>query len=183
MDLERRLLSAADAEVRIGGAGSITGHAAVFNSMSEDLGGFREIILPGAFSRALAQRQDVTALFNHNPDLLLGRTTNGTLTLSVDSRGLLATISPPPTPTAEEVRTLVRGGYLTGMSFAFRVPPGGESWRDTPEGTVRHVADLDLYDVSVVTTPAYLGTSVSARARPGAAGASVELLRLRLMLS
>lgn len=182
-DLERRLLAGAQAELRASTAGQLAGYAAVFNRLSEDLGGFREVLLPGAFDRALRERQPVVALFNHDPDHVLGRTSNGTLTLAVDARGLKAEMKPPATPTAAEVTTLVRGGYVGGMSFAFRVPKGGDRWRSDPAGyELREVHDLDLFDVSVVTTPAYADTTVSARARSDRAQPN-EMQRLRLMIS
>ena len=83
-------LKVSSRELRLSGgaaadAGTITGLAAVFNSLSEDLGGWREIILPGAFTRALRERQDVVAIVNHDANLLLGRVANGSLVLAQDT--------------------------------------------------------------------------------------------------
>lgn len=190
MDVERRFLGA-PAELRLSGdatagAGTtITGLAAVFNSPSEDLGGWREILAPGCFSRALRERQDVVAIVNHNPDLILGRVSNGSLALAEDARGLRVAIRPPETPTAREVRTLIKGGFAAGMSFAFIATRDGIVWREDADGPVREVRDIQLLaDVSVITgtQPAYSETTIAARA--GArAGSSTSILRLRLSIS
>jgi hypothetical protein len=186
MDVERRFVAPAHAQLRLAGAatGALVGFAAVFGSLSEDFGGFRELIRPGAFARVLRERPDVVALWNHDMNFVLGRTTNGSLDLVEDARGLRATIRPPDTPTAREVRTLVAGGFVSGMSFAFYVEKPGITWRDTPTGPVREIHEFSkLIDVSIVTTPAYLETSVSARARNGAAPRATDRLRRRLLLS
>jgi uncharacterized protein len=169
-DMERRYV---DAELRAaddGGRRRLSGYAAVFNSQSEDLGGFKEIIMPGAFKRALAAKPDVVALFNHDPSMVLGRTTNGTLAMVEDDRGLRVDITLPETATAEEVHALVRGGYVSQMSFKFSIAEGGEQW----SRRVRTVTDADIYDVSVVTDPAYRATEVSARALAAAAESDQE---------
>lgn len=83
MKRETRTIRSAELRVRSDGAG-IKGYAAVFNERSEDLGGWREIIMPGAFKRAIREEQDVRALINHDPNLVLGRTKSGTLKLDED---------------------------------------------------------------------------------------------------
>jgi len=142
----------------------IQGYAAVFGVESEDLGGFREIIAPEAFDRALKEKQDVRALFNHNPDLVLGRTTADTLDLEADDHGLQATIYPPDTQMARDLFESIRRGDISGMSFAFRVPMGGDEWDEEGDTITRTVKDVDLLDVSPVAYPAYPQTEVSARA-------------------
>lgn len=160
-EIERRALKGA--EVRAAeGERKIVGYAAVFNSLSEDLGGFREVILPGAFDRALREGHDVRALWNHNPDVVLGRTKSGTLKLSVDEKGLRSEIDPPETRAAEDVLTSIRRGDVDGMSFAFRVLT--DNWRTEGGEQLRELADLELLDVSPVAYPAYPATQVSARA-------------------
>lgn len=164
-EMERRCFAAELRAADEGGRRRLTGYAAVFNSQSEDLGGFREIIKPGAFKRSLASQPDVKALFNHDPSRVLGRSTNGTLAMVEDERGLRVDITLPETATADEVHALVRGGYVSQMSFAFRVGDNGEEWNKR----VRTLTDVDLFDVSVVTDPAYRATEVSARALAAAA--------------
>jgi hypothetical protein len=161
-EIERRAL--AGVEVRAEGEPEIRGYAAVFNSLSEELWGFREIIMPGAFDRALKEKHDVRALVNHDPNQIIGRTKSGTLKLSVDDKGLRAEISPPDTQPGRDVMASLKRRDLDGMSFAFRVPEGGDSWRTEDGQEIRELRDVELVDVSVVAYPAYAATSVSARA-------------------
>jgi Escherichia/Staphylococcus phage prohead protease len=155
-----------DAEMRFGvhedGKPVIQGYAAVFNSLSEDLGGFREVIRPGAFARGLAGA-DVRALIGHDPSRILGRSTSGTLRLVEDSRGLKAQIDPPDTSYARDLAESIRRGDMTGMSFRFYVAPDGERWRSEPGGVIRELTDVTIDDVSIVTYPAYPDTSVAIR--------------------
>ncbi len=139
-----------------GGKKLLTGYAAKFNVLSEDLG-FREKILPGAFDRALREQHDVRALVNHNPDKMLGRTDRN-LALSVDEIGLRMEMTPLSTATWEEALANVEAGLWTQMSFAFRVL--GDEWKTVEGEVVREVSDLELYDVSIVTYPAYSETEV-----------------------
>jgi hypothetical protein len=158
----------------------IKGHAAVYNKMSEDLGGFREIIDPGAFTDAI-KRDDVRALFNHNPNYVLGRNKAGTLTLYEDERGLAIEIDPPDTQYARDLMVSIERKDINQMSFAFRIDgKKGERWEvDGQEAKpvdafmamwdgkkhdiVRHVVKVRLYDVSPVTYPAYPETDVKVR--------------------
>jgi HK97 family phage prohead protease len=150
------------------GEATIEGYAAVFNSKSEDMG-FREIILPGAFDRALKEKHDVRALVNHDSNQILGRTKSGTLALSIDDHGLKAKITPPDTQVARDVLTSLRRGDLDGMSFAFITLT--DDFRTQDGEVVREISDLELVDVSVVAFPAYPATQVSARALEQAAAA------------
>jgi uncharacterized protein len=147
-------------EVR-GGEGepkTLRGHAAVFDSPTE-IGRFTEVVKPGAFRNAIAEGQDVRALFNHDPNHVLGRTRAGTVRLTEDATGLAVEIDPPDTQAARDVLTLVKRGDVTGMSFAFTPREGGSR----RSGDVRELTDLNLYDVSVVTYPAYEAASVALR--------------------
>jgi hypothetical protein len=156
---ETRSLSAPELRVaEADGKPVIAGYAAVFNSLSEDLGGFREVIRPGAFARGLAGA-DVRALVNHDPTLVLGRNRAGTLRLAEDSRGLKVEIDPPDTQAGRDVLTSIRRGDIDGMSFRFYVAAGGETWRSEPSGVIRELTD----DVSVALYPAYRATDVSVR--------------------
>lgn len=160
-DIERRAYGAS-IELRAAKDGQkIIGYAAVFNSYSEDLGGFREQIVAGAFSNVLDN--DVRALFNHGSDIVLGRTKSGTLMLEEDESGLRVEITPPDTQAARDVMELLRRGDVDQMSFAFRV--GKDKWEKKEDDTIeRTITEISaLYDVSVVTYPAYPDTSAAVR--------------------
>ncbi|ELP3920192.1 HK97 family phage prohead protease [Escherichia coli] len=142
----------------------IIGYAAVFNSRSEPMWGFREIIAPGAFDDVL--NDDVRGLFNHDPNYVLGRTTANTLTLSVDARGLRYEIIAPDTQTIKDlVVAPIARGDVNQSSFCFRVAPGGERWYEDDEGIViREITKFSrLYDVSPTTYPAYKAADSSVR--------------------
>ena len=123
-------------ELRAGGGSNkndsspfLTGYSALYNSMSQNLGGFKERIAPGTFTRALKEKQDVRFLFNHSADAgVLGRVKSGTLTLSEDARGLAFRCDLPDTQQARDLHTSIKRGDLDSCSFAFSVAPGGESW-------------------------------------------------------
>jgi len=140
----------------------IVGYAAVFNKYSEDIGGFRERIAPGAFSKVLGD--DVRALFNHDNDMVLGRSKSGTLRLREDDQGLRTEIDLPDTQFARDLWQSVKRGDVDQMSFAFRTEK--DTWAMDQEGNVeRTILEFKaLYDVSIVTYPAYPDTSVALRA-------------------
>lgn len=165
MEVERRILCK---EVRVDSTGdkpSIRGYAAVFNQLSEDLGGFREQLATGAFSDAIAN-SDVRALVNHDANLVLGRNKSGTLVMREDATGLYVEITPPDTQAARDLVQLMMRGDVNQMSFAFTVAKEDQTW--TREGTgpwLRTIKKVSrLYDVSVVTYPAYAQTSAAVRA-------------------
>lgn len=129
----------------------ISGYAAVFNSPSHDLGGFKEIVRPGAFSRSIASGANVRAYHNHDMNLLLGTTQSGTLRLSENQRGLKYEIDVPDTTYGEDLLKLVKRGDIRGSSFKFSNPK--DQWNN--QGTKRELIDVDLLDVSTVDNPAY----------------------------
>lgn len=139
----------------------VSGYAALFNEPSEDLGGFTEVIHPGAFDAALAN-SDVRALLNHDPNLLLGRVSSGTLRLSTDNRGLKYEIDLPDTAIARDLRVSIDRGDLTQSSFAFTI--ARQEWETMPDGSIlQHIYEVDkLFDVSPVTYPAYANTEARA---------------------
>lgn len=153
LDLELRAIDG-DAEKPM-----IVGYAAVFNQLSDDLGGFREQIAPGAFTKALGN--DIRALFNHDANIILGRTRSKTLRLSEDQKGLRIEIDPPNTATARSVVEALRRGDISQMSFGFRTIK--DKWDNVAGKVVRTLIDLDLFDVSPVTFPAYPQTEVALR--------------------
>ena len=149
---------------------TLRGYAARFNSLSDDLGGFRERIAPGAFTKALQEDHDVRFLFNHNPDAILGRTTSGTLKLSQDDKGLAFECVLPETQTARDVWSSVSRRDIDQCSFAFSSPE--DDWdEDEDERGKRFIRrtlrSMNLHDVSCVTYPAYKDTSVNARDNGG----------------
>lgn len=172
-----------DLEVRDAPAGSgalaaLEGYAAVFNRDSRIIGkgptAFVERIAPGAFARAIRDRQDVKALVNHDPTLVLGRTKNGTLALSEDAHGLRVRILPADTTYGRDVVANIRRKDVDAMSFGFRVAPGGEAWNmgAGPGGVdVRTLTDVDLFDVSPTSFPAYEDTAVAVRSLEAARAA------------
>jgi uncharacterized protein len=184
---ECRFLAPADysAELRVeqrdGKPSLITGYPAKFGKLSRNLGGFRERINSGAFTRTLAEGADVRALINHNPDLVLGRSTAGTLRLKEDSIGLRMEIDPPDTQAAHDVMTSISRGDVTHGSFRFRVRD--DNWKTEDGGTVRELQDVDLADVSVVTFPAYEDTVTSVRSFCAVSGFDVDHLIRVLVLS
>lgn len=164
-DIERRAFAIDEMriETREDGAPRILGHAAIFNQLSEDLGGFREQIAAGAFAEAI-QGDDIRALFNHNPDHVLGRNRAKTLALAEDARGLAIEIIPPDTQLARDLMTSMKRGDINQMSFGFSVRPNGENWGKDDEGRwIRTLTRVRLYDVSPVTYPAYTQTDVAVR--------------------
>lgn len=143
---------------------TLDGYAAVFNRETVIGDYFREVIERGAFAPAL-KGGDVRALYNHDPNLVLGRTVSQTLRLEEDETGLRYTIDPPDTTLGRDVMTLVERGDVTGSSFGFTVKR--DSWtRPTKTGELplRTIHEVDwLRDVGPVTFPAYEETTVQAR--------------------
>ena len=146
-------------------AGKLRGVAAVFNSLSEDLGGFREQIAPGAFSSAIST-SDVRALVNHDPNLVLGRTAAGTLRLQETDAGLEFELDLPDTTYARDLVACMQRGDINQCSFGFSIGTDGDSWtRDkVTESWTRTINNVArLYDVSPVTYPAYADTACALR--------------------
>lgn len=154
-----------------GGPATLTGYASVFDSWTtlyrSRFYEIREVIRPGSFRNALAENQDVRALFNHDPDNILGRTAAGTLRLREDSRGLAVEIDPPDTEYGRSIVEAVRRGDVSQMSFAFWPRDGGEVLTIRQQGDLEiwetEITDVDLFDVAPVTYPAYQDTSIGLR--------------------
>jgi len=141
----------------------LTGYIARFNSLSEDLGGFREMLSPGCFSSSLTAGTAIRALANHNTDHCLGNTASGTLRLHEDNKGLAFECDLPDTTAARDLKISVSRGDVTGCSFGFCTV--ADSWTADAEGRIiRTVKDTELYEVSVgVTFPAYSSPSAQLR--------------------
>lgn len=154
-------------ELRIDGEGPVrkfSGHAAVFNSFSQDMG-FREMLRPGAFAKSLSRKPDVRFLVNHD-DLPLARTISGTLRLREDARGLFADADLDASdPDVQRILPKVKRGDVSQMSFAFRTIK--DEWRTEKGVDIRELHEVDIHDgdVSLVTYPAYLATDVAIRSR------------------
>ena len=149
------------------------GYASVWDRLSQNLGGFVERVLPGSFRSTLKQ-SDIRALYNHEPDHLLGRSGNGTLTMEEDDVGLRYSIALPKTQLGRDVAELLRRGDLVGSSIGFRVINGGEYWGETPDGyPLRSITEVSLRDLGPVTFPAFSDTSASLRSL--AEGRSLDL--------
>lgn len=158
-DLERRFLG----ECRVDAVDErrIRGTAIVFNSLSVNLGGFREIIKPEAVDRTINEGLDVRALADHDSSKVLGRTRAGTLQLRKEKKGLSVIIEPDPEISyAKDLMRAVARGDISGMSFGFRVLE--DDWREDPETgmPIRDVLDMRISEVSVVAFPAYEATDV-----------------------
>jgi uncharacterized protein len=137
------------------------GHAAVFGQVA-DLGWMKETIEPGAFKSSI-KKDDVRALFNHDPNFVLGRSTSGTLKMSEDDIGLKISIDPPDTQFARDLAVSIERGDINQMSFAFQVQE--EEWQrgEGKEPDRRILKKVKLFDVSPVTYPAYEGTDIAMR--------------------
>jgi len=142
---------------------TLTGYAAVFTdatggvALSEDLGGFREIVAPSAFEKRAGK---VLAYYNHDSSQVLGK--EGTnLTLSTDARGLKFSLVLPDTTTGRDVRELVRSGILGGVSFGFTVRK--DSWQTVNGERIRTLEEVDLFEISPTANPAYPDTTVALR--------------------
>lgn len=146
-----------------GSAPKIVGYAARFNEVAQIGTWFREKIAPGAFA-GVVNDGDVRALFNHDPNKVLGRSGSGTLRMFEDETGLRYEITPPDTQEARDLMTIIERGDVNGSSFSFDIDDGDDEWDDDqtpPMRTIKRVARL--YDVGPVTFPAYPTTSAGVR--------------------
>jgi HK97 family phage prohead protease len=124
---------------------------------------FREVIAPGAFTRTLAENRDILALVDHDPGRVLGRTRSGTLELRETGEGLEYRVSLPETTTGNDLRALAQRGDLGGVSMGFIAT------RDTWEGELRTLHEVELHEVSIVQAhAAYPQTTITLRSRQAA---------------
>lgn len=158
LGIERRYLPGV--EFRVDDEGGIEGYAAVFDQWSEDLGWFKEKIRTGAFTKTIKE-SDVRALFNHDPNYVLGRNKADTLELAEDDRGLWFKVTPPDSQWADDLLVSVKRGDINQGSFAFDAIR--DEWDHNSEPIERELIEARLYDVSIVTYPAYPQTNVTAR--------------------
>jgi Escherichia/Staphylococcus phage prohead protease len=166
---ERRSFATKIEVRKASGKNYLVGRVASYQRLSADLGGFREILAPGAFTRALREKDDAVFTLNHDANALpFGRVSSGRLQLSEDSAGLNCRCDLPNTQAARDLAESISRGDIREMSFAFSVPEGGDSWgQDIDEDgklfVKRSVHEIKpLFDVSAVLHPAYpSGTNVS----------------------
>jgi len=163
MKKEIRFLANAEIRAKADGSKVITGYAAMFNSLSDDLGGFVEVIRPGAFTKSLANGADVRCLFNHDANFILGRTSSGTLRLNEDEIGLRFECDLADTQVARDLYTSIKRGDINQCSFGFYCKE--DKWVPMSEapGLLREVMEAEVFDCSPVTFPAYQATSLSTR--------------------
>lgn len=159
--MEREVRAFVPAEIRTdGGEIRVSGYAAVFGQEADIGGYFREVIAPGAFTDAIG-RDDVVFLINHD-GLPLARTRSGTLNLTQDDVGLrMETVLDGEDPDVKSIVGKMKRGDLDKMSFAFL--PEVQEWDETGDTPLRTIRKASLFDVSIVTTPAYDGTSIGLR--------------------
>jgi HK97 family phage prohead protease len=163
--IERRNLVQEFRVASAGGTPTIAGYAAVFDVPSEDMG-WVEVIDAHAFDAVLAANPDCRALWNHNADHVLGRTTANTLHLTIDARGLAYVIDPPDTTVARDLMVSMQRKDVTQSSFGFIT--ARDQWTDNPDGSVsRRILEIaELLDVSPVTYPAFTQADSGVRSLP-----------------
>lgn len=177
---EREVRTAKIHEVRVAtaddGTHTVQGYAITFNSPSVDLGGFTEIAAPGCLTRTLVENPDVLLLRDHKQELLLGRTTSGTLTLTVDATGLAFSCVLPNTSAGNDLAASLKRGDISACSFGFSTV--NDTWSDDAQGNIiRSLLDIDLYEISIVSFPAYESTSASLRSAPVEIRSRLEAVR------
>ena len=152
-----------DFEIRSEGDGmTFTGYASVFNSPSDDLGGFIEYVAPGAFKRSLQSRNEVKLLWNHDSGEPLASLRGGTMQLVEDSVGLRVTAKLPNTTRGRDIAELLRTKVIDSMSFGFNVIK--DSW--SRDGQTRTLESVRLFETSIVSFPAYSATTATVRSAP-----------------
>lgn len=153
----------------------IVGHAAVFDTVDGNEW-FREKVARGAFTNSIGQ-DDIRALFNHDPNFVLGRNKAGTLSLREDDKGLLVEIDPPDTQFARDLMVSISRGDVTQMSFGFEILKESREAGEGKEPDLFTLEEVRLWDVSPVTYPFYKQTDVSVHARQAWSEAQREARR------
>lgn len=158
-----------DFDLRSAGSGGRTleGYAAVFGAPARirDLkGDFDEVILPGAFARSLTQRTPILQ-WDHGKDPAVGTVPIGAFDdIREDDHGLYVRAQLFDHPAVDRVRQAIAGRAVTGMSFRFGVPDGGDTWSRQDSGVeLREIRDADVHECGPVAFPAYDTTAVSVR--------------------
>lgn len=175
MNLERRTLELEPVEVRSEGDALVAhGYAYRFGALSQNLGGFVERIAPGAGKKS-SQESDIRALFNHDPNMVLGRNRAGTLTFEEDDEGGAYEIRLPDTSIGRDLAVNLEAGNVSGSSFGFRLIE--DEWDETEQGfPLRTLKQFSIRDVGPVTFPAY--TDADSALRSLAEARSLDLAEL-----
>lgn len=179
MNVERRYARSPiefRASTKRGTVGTIFGYALKYDTLSQNLGGFVETVARGAVDKSLADGLDILARYNHDDNMLLGRTASGTLRLSSDDTGLPYEVDLPDTSAGRDMATLAERGDVYQSSFAFYTME--DEWDVTEQGfPLRVLKQVRLVDVAPVNTPAYLDTSSGLRSLAEARGLSFDDVR------
>lgn len=157
---KRSLVRPVEHRADANGKMTVTGYAAVFGEVADIGGWFHEVVARGAFTDTL-RTADVRAYFDHDSGRVLGRLSAGTLRLAEDDKGLRVEIDLPDTTDGRDVKTLVERGDISGMSFRFEAIR--QEWDETVDPPKRTLLEVRLGEVSIVSEPAYDGTSVALR--------------------
>lgn len=159
-------LRAANKEKFPNSIGTLDGYAAKFNSPSVDFGGFKEVLLPGCFTRSLAMdddKHDVRALVGHDKTRVLARKSAGTLEIREDATGLAVTLHLIDTTDGRDTLRNIESRNLDAMSFGFK-PMSAPIWTRDAGNQIRQIAHAHLFEVSIVAWPQYTDTEIEARA-------------------
>ncbi|MEL7513664.1 MAG: HK97 family phage prohead protease [Pseudomonadota bacterium] len=187
MTQPREIRTGAPIELRTGEEGDasarVAGYAAVFGEVTMVGDYFEEVIERGAFAAALERGDDTVFLVDHE-GLPLARTSSGTLQLAEDERGLrVETELDASDPDVARLVPKMRRGDLSKMSFGFRATR--DEWDKTGDMPRRTIHEVELFDVSVVTTPAYSGTEIGLRSMEAAlaAGSAGDVAAIRAAMA
>lgn len=162
-ELERRHVELSNMEIRNTDDGKtiVGGYVVEFEKLSVPLYGFREKVRKGAFEKSL-RNSNVKALWNHNSDLVLGSTKNGTLKLWEDDRGLKFELELPDTTWGRDAAATIKRGDVDGVSFGFETVV--DEWDNSDENNViRTLVEVNLFEISPTPFPAYPDSSVGVR--------------------
>ncbi|MFS0950895.1 HK97 family phage prohead protease [Enterococcus thailandicus] len=177
--LERRSFNIQNMQTRNLNDGSeptvIEGYASVFNSRTNIEGWYEEEIAPGAFTESVSQKKDVRCLFNHDWGCVLGRISAKTLLLEEDSKGLRFEVTLPNTTDANNLKESMARGDINQCSFGFVVTGQEEDY--SGETPLIRITNVDLWEVSIVSLPAYEDTEAALRSK--FQEQNIEMLKLR----
>jgi HK97 family phage prohead protease len=174
---ETRSYKATRLEVRKSTDGSmkLAGTAIVFDSESQNLGGFVEIVKWESVQKSLARNSDVFMLWQHDSSQPLARVKTGTLKLTLNRSGLDFVATLPQSPLGQNAYQAVKDGTVDGVSFGFSIEPGGDNWITRPDGSLlRELWDIRVAEVSPVTFAAYSAPHVDVRSCPKALRAKLK---------